>query len=165
MHLKILLNDGPKHTLSDAFSNQCTWNNEITNEHILFKSFLSSIVGCDYQSRRKTFETILNKCDDWDSEGWKHLLLLLRIVVDADECTKFNHHERNHFKTAAKSELFGEIIKNIILNVNGIIVEFLKDTFRSSVNEEDENGLRVLFLIARQITQYNESLIGNYATW
>lgn len=44
-------------------------------------------------------------------------------------------------------------------------LEFLKDTFRSSVDEEDENGLYILFLVARQITQYNEPLLGNYATW
>lgn len=41
----------------------------------------------------------------------------------------------------------------------------MKDTFKSAINEEDENGLHVLFLAARQITKYNESLLGNYATW
>lgn len=44
-------------------------------------------------------------------------------------------------------------------------LEFLKDTFRRSVDDEDENGFYVLFIVARQITRYNESLLGNYAIW
>lgn len=44
-------------------------------------------------------------------------------------------------------------------------LEFLKDTFRRSVDDEDENGFYVLFMVARQITRYNESLLGNYAIW
>lgn len=44
-------------------------------------------------------------------------------------------------------------------------IEFLKDTFRRSVTDEDENGFYVLFLVARQVTRYNVSLLGDYATW
>lgn len=41
----------------------------------------------------------------------------------------------------------------------------MKDTFRSAVDEGDETGFYVLFLVARQITQYNELILGNYAMW
>lgn len=47
----------------------------------------------------------------------------------------------------------------------GLFIEFLKDTFRSAVDEEDETGFYVLFLVSRQITQYNEPILGNYAMW
>ena len=43
--------------------------------------------------------------------------------------------------------------------------EFLQSTFRRAVDEEDENGFHVLFLVARQLTRYNESVFGDYATW
>lgn len=41
----------------------------------------------------------------------------------------------------------------------------MKDTFRNSIDEENENGFHVLFLVARQMTRYNESLLGNYGIW
>lgn len=102
MHLNLLMQDG-KHSAIDALGNQFTWNNAITDEHTVFNSFLSTIVGCVYAMRQKTFQTILEKCNDWEQQNWKNLMLLLRAVIDANEFKKYNSDERNEFKTIAKS--------------------------------------------------------------
>lgn len=102
MHLNLLLQDG-KHSAVDSLSNQIAWNNEVTDDHTVFKSFFASIVGCDYPTRQKTFQTILDKCTHWEQQNWKNLLLLLRIVVDSNVCSKFNCDQRNEFKAMAKS--------------------------------------------------------------
>lgn len=104
MHLKLLLENGPKYSTADAISNQCSWNNEPIDNHVVFKSFLMSIVGRDFVTRQKTFQEILSKSDDWTTENWKYLLLLLRMVVDIKECEHFTTNERNKFKALAKSE-------------------------------------------------------------
>lgn len=104
MHLKLLLQEGPKCSLPESFSNQCTWNKEITKEHSMFKSFLTSIVGRDFQTRRKTFQAIFDKCDEWESQSWKYVLLLLRMVVDTGECGELEQDERNDFRAMAKSK-------------------------------------------------------------
>lgn len=44
-------------------------------------------------------------------------------------------------------------------------LEFYQETFRRAVENEDENGFHVLFLVARQLTQYNKTVFGDYATW
>lgn len=106
MHLKLLLQDGPKYSASDAIINQCTWNDDITNQpNVMFKSFFTSIVGGDFDRRQKTFQDILNKCDDWESHNWKNVLLLLRMAVNAIDSTHFNIDECNTFKAMAKSKL------------------------------------------------------------
>lgn len=105
MHLNLLM-QGEKQLTVDAFSNQNAWNTEVTDEHTVFKSFLSSIVGCDFQMRRNTFVSIFEKCAHWDEQNWKNLLLLLRIVIDANEYVKFSCDERNDFKAIAKSIYF-----------------------------------------------------------
>ncbi|XP_031631748.1 uncharacterized protein LOC116346008 [Contarinia nasturtii] len=145
MHLKLLLEEGPNDTADAAISAQSNWNQEITDKHSVFKSFLSSIVGNDFKIKRLTLETILSKCNDWQQQNWKTVLLLLRMVIDTGQLNEFKSQELNDFKKMTKT--------------------FLKDTFRSSVDEEDENGFYVLFLIGRQITRYNETLLGNYGTW
>lgn len=104
MHLKLLLENGPKFSAADAISNQCLWNNEAIDNHLVFKSFLMSIVGRDFVTRQKTFQEIITKCDDWTTENWKYLLLLLRMVVETKECEHFKTDELNKFKALAKSE-------------------------------------------------------------
>lgn len=104
MHLKLLLENGPKHSQADAISNQCLWNNEPIGNHLAFKSFLMSIVGRDFVTRQRTFQEILGKCDDWTTESWKYLLLLLRMVVETKECEHFSTDQHNKFKALAKSE-------------------------------------------------------------
>ncbi|XP_055322193.1 uncharacterized protein LOC129578102 isoform X2 [Sitodiplosis mosellana] len=145
MHLKLILNDDPKNTTDDSISTQFAWNNEITDEHIVLKSFLTTIVGNDFHTQRNTFEAILEKCDDWLQQSWKTVLLLLRFVIDNDVCRKFNAEQLYELKTRTK--------------------KFLQSTFRRAVEEEDENGFHVLFLVARQLTRYNVSVFGDYATW
>lgn len=104
MHLKLLLENGPKYSAADAISNQHLWNNEPINDHLMFKSFLISIVGRDFVTRQKTFQEILTKCDDWNTDSWEYLLLLLRMVVETEECERFSMDEQNKFKSLAKSE-------------------------------------------------------------
>lgn len=104
MHLKLLLQQGPNHSTDDSIGKQFAWNQAITDDHIVLKSFLQSIVGGDFRTRRATFEAILEKCDDWLQQSWKCLLLLLRMVVDIDSYQKFNVDERNAFKAKARSE-------------------------------------------------------------
>lgn len=104
MHLKLLLENGPKHSTADAISNQCLWNNEPIENHPAFKSFLMSIVGPDFGTRQKTFQAILTKCDDWTTESWKYLLLLLRVTIETRACEHFSTNELNKFKALAKSE-------------------------------------------------------------
>lgn len=103
MHLKLLLQEGPKNTTDDSISNQLAWNNEITDEHVVLKSFLTSIVGSDFPSQRNTFEAILEKCDDWSQQSWKTTLLLLRIVIDNDKWTEFNSEQLYDIKRMTKS--------------------------------------------------------------
>lgn len=103
MHLKLFLENGPKHSEADAICNQYTWNNELANDHLIFKSFLMSIVGRDFDTRQKTFQKILTKCDDWNADSWKYLLILLQISVDPNECEHFTTDEHNKFKAIAKS--------------------------------------------------------------
>lgn len=139
IHFELLLENSPKHSTTEAISNQCcSWNND-PNENPVFKSFLISIVGRD--TRQKTFQQILTKCNESTTE-WKHILLLLRIVIEPKE---YELNEHNKMKALAKG--------------------FIQDTFKKSIEEEDENGFHILFLIARQITKYNESLLGNYSNW
>lgn len=106
MHLKLLLQEGPKHSTETSLGSQFTWNHEITDDHVVFKSFLHSIVGSDFSTRRKTFEAILQKCNDWLQQSWKYLLLLLRIAVDADKYEQFHVEDRNTFKAMAKSAFY-----------------------------------------------------------
>lgn len=103
MHLKLLLLEGSKHSIDDSLGKQFTWNQEITNDHIVLNAFLQSIVGSDFPTRRNTFDAILDKCNDWLQQNWKCLSLLLRMIVDADNYQKFNAEERNAFKAMAKS--------------------------------------------------------------
>lgn len=105
MHLKVLLQEGSKHSTDDSLGKQFAWNQEITNDHIVLKSFFNSIIGSDFPTRRNSFDAILDKCNDWLQQNWKCLLLLLRMVVDADNYKKFNAEECNTFKAMAKSEL------------------------------------------------------------
>lgn len=104
MHLKLLLENGPKFSAADAISNQYSWNNEPISDHSVFKSFLMTIVGRDFVTRQKTFQEILTKCDDWNTDSWKYLLLLLRMVVETNECVHFSTDEHNKFKLLAKRE-------------------------------------------------------------
>lgn len=46
-----------------------------------------------------------------------------------------------------------------------MVSEFLQDTFRRAIDDEDEHGFHALFLVARQLTRCNESVFGDYATW
>lgn len=100
MHLKMLLQDGPKFSTDHSIGAQFAWNHEITDDHVEFKSFLGAVVGRDFPTQRRTFETILEKCDDWLQKSWKYLLLLLRIVL---EYTNLNNDQRNDLKAMAKS--------------------------------------------------------------
>lgn len=104
MHLKLLLENGPKHSAADAINNQCLWNNEPIECHLVFKSFLISIVGRDFVTRQKTYLQILTKCEDWSTESWKYLLLLLRVIIETNACEHFSTDEQNRFKAIAKSE-------------------------------------------------------------
>lgn len=103
MHLKLLLHDGPKNTTDDSISTQFAWNGEITDKHIVLKSFLTTIVGDNFQAQRNTFEDILEKCEDWLQQSWKSVLLLLRFVVDNDKWEKFNPEQLYDFKLRTKS--------------------------------------------------------------
>lgn len=104
MHIKILLENSPKFSAADAISNQCSWNNEPIDDHSMFKSFLMTIVGRDFDTRQKTFQEILKKCDDWNTDTWKYLLLLLRVMVETNECIHFSTDEHNKLKSLAKRE-------------------------------------------------------------
>lgn len=104
MHLKLLLQNGPKYSAADAISNQCAWNNEPIDYHTVFNSFLMSIVGHDFATRQKILQEILAKCDVWDAENWKYLLLLLRMAVETNGCQHFSTDEQNKLKALAKSE-------------------------------------------------------------
>lgn len=175
LHLKLLLQEGPKYSAADSLSHQCTWNDEFNNEHLTFKSFLTTIVGRDMATRRKTLQIIFDKCDEWETtQSWKYLLFLLRIVLDVNDFNAYGQDERNEFKTVTKSMVYFYLTKILRFSLFYSLIlfflflfglEFLKDTFRSSIDEEDEVGLYVLFLVARQITQYNETLLGNYTMW
>lgn len=103
IHLNLLLHEGPKNTTDDSFSNQFAWNNEITDKNIVLKSFLTTIIGHDFQTQRNTFEAILEKCDDWLQQSWKSVLLLLRFAVDNDKWEKFNPEQLYDFKLRTKS--------------------------------------------------------------
>lgn len=103
LHLKLLLQDGPKHSTDESIGAQFTWNHELTDDNAVFKSFLCSIVGRDFITRRKTLESILENCDNWLQENWKYLLLLLRMVVDINEYAHFNGDQRNELKKMTKS--------------------------------------------------------------
>lgn len=46
-----------------------------------------------------------------------------------------------------------------------LFLEFYQETFQRAVEDEDEKGFHVLFLVARQLTQYNRTVFGDYATW
>lgn len=104
MHFKLLLENGPKHSTSDAISNQCAWNIEPLENHLAFKSFLMSIVGRDFVTRQKAFQEILRKCGDWTTETWKYSLLLLRMAIETEEYKHYGPDEQNKFKAIAKSE-------------------------------------------------------------
>lgn len=104
MHFKLLLENGPKHSTTDAIISQCAWNNEPIENHLAFKLFLMSIVGRDVVTRQKTFQEILTKCGDWTTEIWKYLLLLLRMAIETEEFKHFGPDEHNKFKAIAKSE-------------------------------------------------------------
>lgn len=104
MHFKLFLENGPKHSTADAISNQCSWNDEAIENHLAFKSLLMSMVGRDFATRQKTFREILTKWCDGTTETWKHLLLLLRMVIETEECQHFSPDEQNKFKAIAKSE-------------------------------------------------------------
>lgn len=104
MHLKLLLQEGPKHSAAESFSNQSAWNDEFRNDQPIMKSFMTSIVGRNFQTRRKTLQAIFDKCDEWETtQSWKFLLLLLRIVIDSEECAEFSQDERNDIKALVKS--------------------------------------------------------------
>lgn len=105
LHVKLLLENGSKHSTADAISNQCVWNEDPIDNCMTFNSFLMSIVGRDFDRRLKTFQDILTKCDDWSTEDWKYLLLLLRVVIETKEFLHFSPDEQNKFKALAKSKL------------------------------------------------------------
>lgn len=104
MHLKLLLQEGPKFSAADSFSHQCDWNEEFKNDQPTMKSFLASIVGRDFQTRRKTLEAIFDKCDEWETtQSWKYLLMILRVVINSAECAEFSQDEHNDIKALVKS--------------------------------------------------------------
>lgn len=103
MHLKLFLQEGPKHLADEFLGIQNVWNQEITDEHIVFKSFLVTIVGSDFQTKRKTLQTILDQCSDWQQQSWKTVLLLLRMLIDTEQCKHLNREQLNDFKKIIKS--------------------------------------------------------------
>lgn len=100
MHLKLLLQEGPKDLPDVAITAQSKWNQEITDDHRVFKSFLCSIVGNDIKTQRITFETILEKCNNWQQHNWKTIMLLLRMVIDTGQ--EFKSQDLNDFKKITK---------------------------------------------------------------
>lgn len=130
LHLKLFLEDCPKNTTDDSISNQFAWNNQITDQHIALTSFLTTIVGTDFRTQRKTFEAILAKCDDWLEQCWKTILLLLRIVIDNDACRKFNDEQLYELKTRAKSMFTSFLLYIHSLNfMSSIFVEMTQRSF------------------------------------
>lgn len=98
IHFKLLLQEGVDHAITDVITVQSDWMKEINGSSTIFKSFMSSLIGDSFASRKATLDMLLQRCLDIKFRKWKYLLWFIRFSVS----WKLDADERNELKVLVK---------------------------------------------------------------